>query len=144
MRKSARTIQPNAGAFGEIVARAWAPTYAPRRMIPVRDRLPTRTVPFINYLLIAANVVFFIWEQALSEAGYSGLEASLGFIPHRFALAPISSAPTILTGDVHARRLGAPRGQHVALWIFGDNVEDAVGHFPLCAFLPARRARRRP
>ena len=103
-------------------------------MIPVRDRLPTRTVPFINYLLIAANVVFFIWEQALSEAGYSGIEASLGFIPHRFALAPISSAPTILTAMfMHAgwAHLG---GNMLALWIFGDNVEDAVGHFRYVLF----------
>jgi membrane associated rhomboid family serine protease len=103
-------------------------------MIPVRDRLPTRTVPFINYLLIAVNVLSFLWEQALVEAGYTDVATDFGFVPYHFITSPVQASPTILTsmfmhdGWLH---LG---GNMLALWIFGDNVEDAVGHMRYLAF----------
>src|SRR5882724_3390609 len=57
--------------------------------LPVRDRLPTRTFPFINYLLIIANVLVFFWEQALFEAGYTHVGNELGFVPLAFAHNPV-------------------------------------------------------
>jgi len=102
--------------------------------LPVRDRLPTRTFPFINYLLIVANVLGFFWENALVEAGYASIVPDFGFVPSHFLASPITMAPTILTsmfmhgGWVH---LG---GNMLALWIFGDNVEDSLGHFRYLAF----------
>ena len=39
-------------------------------MLPLRDRLPTRTFPFVNYLFIAANVAIHLWKTALLESGY--------------------------------------------------------------------------
>src|SRR5260221_4953261 len=102
--------------------------------LPVRDRLPTRSFPFINYLLIISNVLFFLWQQALAESGYESLGSVLGFVPYQFNHDPIASAPTICTSMfLHGSWLHLG-GNMLALWIFGDNVEDAVGHFRYVLF----------
>jgi len=36
-------------------------------VLPIRDHLPTRLTPFVNYLLIAANIAVFVWELQLFE-----------------------------------------------------------------------------
>ena len=102
--------------------------------LPVRDRQPTRSFPFINYLLIISNVLFFLWQQALAESGYESLGSVLGFVPYQFNHDPIASAPTIFTSMfMHGSWLHLG-GNMLALWIFGDNVEDAVGHFRYVLF----------
>jgi membrane associated rhomboid family serine protease len=103
-------------------------------MVPLRDRLPTRSVPFINYLLLIANVLFFLWEQALVESGYTDVGNDLGFVPFRFAMEPIAAAPTIFTSMFMHGSWAHLGGNMLALWIFGDNVEDAVGHLRYAAF----------
>jgi membrane associated rhomboid family serine protease len=102
--------------------------------LPVRDRLPTRSFPFINYLLIISNVLFFLWEQALAEAGYESIGNVLGFVPYQFTHDPVTAAPTILTSMFMHASWGHLGGNMLALWIFGDNVEDAVGHLRYVAF----------
>src|SRR5689334_21540483 len=97
-------------------------------MLPLRDRLPTRTFPFINYLIIAANVLFFLWQVALTESGYANLGSEFGFVPYRFNVAPIEATPTIFTSMFMHGSLMHLGSNMLALWIFGDNVEDAMGH----------------
>jgi membrane associated rhomboid family serine protease len=102
--------------------------------VPVRDRLPTRTFPFVNYLIIVANVLAFFWENALAEAGYASVVPDFGLVPSHFLASPITQAPTILTSMfMHGSWLHLG-GNMLALWIFGDNVEDAIGHFRYVAF----------
>src|SRR5882724_12604913 len=102
--------------------------------LPVRDRLPTRRFPFINYLIIIANVLIFFWQQALFEAGYTHVGEELGFIPRAFAMNPVMAAPTIFTSMfLHGSWLHLG-GNMLALWIFGDNIEDAIGHMRYLAF----------
>ena len=103
-------------------------------MLPLRDRLPTRTFPFINYLFILANVLFFFWQTALIESGYADLGSDYGFVPYRFNVSPIEATPTIFTSMFMHGSLGHLGGNMLALWIFGDNVEDAMGHFRYVAF----------
>jgi len=102
--------------------------------LPVRDRLPTRTFPFINYLLIAANVLGFFWENALADAGYAGIVSDYGFVPSHLLTSPVTAAPTILTSMFMHGGLLHLAGNMLFLWIFGDNVEDAIGHFRYLAF----------
>src|SRR5881394_817048 len=102
--------------------------------LPVRDRLPTRTFPFINYLLIIANVLGYFWENALAEAGYASVVSDYGFVPSHLLTSPITAAPTILTSMFMHGGLLHLGGNMLALWIFGDNVEDAIGHFRYVAF----------
>jgi membrane associated rhomboid family serine protease len=96
-------------------------------MLPIRDSIPTRRVPVVNYLLIAANIVVFV----LMWLAGSQQEA----LVHQFALIPASFTGGVSLGDVadvftgmfmHAG-LAHLGGNMLYLWIFGDNVEDSMG-----------------
>jgi len=114
-------------------------------MIPLRDDQPSFSVPFINYFLIAANVLVFLWEFSVGIQNPRAYTAFVG----AFALVPQHTV-AVLTGHSYD---GAASGLlplftsmflhggfwHVAgnmlfLWIFGDNVEDYLGHFRYLAF----------
>jgi membrane associated rhomboid family serine protease len=97
-------------------------------MLPLRDHLPTRTFPFVNYALIAANVVVFLLQ--LQGTVTSDFE----FVPARLFTDPIVGVETLFTAMfMHAswQHIG---GNMLFLWIFGDNVEDAMGHFRYLLF----------
>ena len=64
-------------------------------MIPLRDRLPTRQFPIVNYALLALNVISFLWELASIEAGYAEFVQDWGFVPARFLANPTADAITI-------------------------------------------------
>lgn len=97
-------------------------------MLPLRDQLPTRTVPFINYLLIAANVAVFLGELT----GAVGPE--LEFVPARLFRDPVTGIETVFTAMFMHAGLGHIGGNMLFLWIFGDNVEDAMGHLQYLVF----------
>ena len=100
-------------------------------MLPIRDRLPTRRAPVVNYALIALNIVAFVWMQALLSVGYPPqlMLVEYGLVPQRLVHAPLDGGWMVFTsmfmhdpsGWLH---LG---GNMLFLWIFGDNVEDALG-----------------
>jgi len=96
-------------------------------MIPIRDQIPTRHVPVVNYLLIAANILVYV---LLWLAG--SYQESLVY---QFALIPANLTTGLNLGDIadiftgmfmHAG-LAHLGGNMLYLWIFGDNVEDSMG-----------------
>jgi membrane associated rhomboid family serine protease len=98
-------------------------------MIPIRDDIPTRETPVVNYLLIAANLLVFVWMFLMPE---SGLEA----FANKYAMVPAHFTDGVNPGDIltiftsmfmHAGILHIA-GNMLYLWIFGDNVEDRLGH----------------
>src|SRR4030095_2355355 len=100
-------------------------------MFPIGDDdTARRTVPLVTYSLIALNVLFFFVEQ-------SGGDAFLGkwaFVPSRFAANPSGDFLTLFTSMfMHAGWLHLG-GNMLYLWIFGDNVEDALGHLKFLVF----------
>ena len=103
-------------------------------MIPIRDKTPSHTFPIVNIGLIIANVLVFVYEVSLGQGMDSFVEA-LGIRPARFvwlinnepsnlpALAfPFFSSMFVHGGWFHII------GNMWYLWIFGDNVEDRMGH----------------
>jgi membrane associated rhomboid family serine protease len=103
-------------------------------MLPIRDTNPTRTVPFVNFVLIGANVVVWLFELWLIGAGASWLIPGYGVVPSRISSDPGGEAFTVLTSMfMHGgwEHLG---GNMLFLYIFGDNVEDALGHFRYILF----------
>jgi membrane associated rhomboid family serine protease len=97
-------------------------------MIPIRDQIPTHRIPFVNYFLIAANILVFILQWLAGD----NQEALI----YQFALIPASFANGIGVGNIsniftsmfmHAG-LAHLGGNMLYLWIFGDNVEDSMGH----------------
>ena len=97
-------------------------------MLPLRDHLPTRTVPFVNYALIAANVLVFLGE--LNGVVGNDLE----FVPARLFRDPAVGVETLFIAMFMHAGLAHIGGNMLYLWIFGDNVEDAMGHFQYLAF----------
>ena len=118
-------------------------------MIPLKDTIPSRTFPFINYTIILLNLLFFLYQISLGHH----LEHFLytwGVVPAQF-FAPLS------IGHLHLSQRILPLftsmflhggwlhflGNMLYLYIFGDNVEDRLGHaryllfYLLCGVLAA-------
>jgi len=102
--------------------------------IPVRDINPTRSPPAVNYLLIAANILAWLWQLALQATGAAWVEPGYGVVPIRLSGDPSGEAFTILTSMfMHGGWLHLG-GNMLYLYIFGDNVEESMGHGRYVAF----------
>jgi membrane associated rhomboid family serine protease len=110
-------------------------------VLPLRDDIPSRGIPFVTIALIAVNVVVFLYEQSLQVSGdtrgAAALEAfvlEFGAVPCRLsgACAVAGDFPhpvaTIFTSMFLHGGLLHVGGNMLYLWIFGDNVEDTLGH----------------
>jgi len=110
-------------------------------MIPFRDDVPSRTTPVATILLIVANVAIFLYQLTLSPVGLEQFFLMNGVIPERFDLAsgsPVASlletTPTLFSSMfLHGGWLHL-LGNMLYLWIFGDNVEDRMGHLRFLFF----------
>jgi membrane associated rhomboid family serine protease len=114
-------------------------------MIPIRDDTPRYSTPYVTYFIIALNVVVFLFELSVgmqSHRQLNSLISEFGVVPVRFerALAgpSVVNLPslslTILTSMfLHGGWLHII-GNMWFLWIFGDNVEDYLGHFKYLVF----------
>src|SRR5207237_6344284 len=111
-------------------------------MIPIKDDTPTYSTPFINYLLIALNTLIFLFEVSLNPATRNAFVFQFGVEPIRIlaglglanAHVPNPSALPLLTSMfLHASWLHLI-GNMWVLWIFGDNIEDYLGHFAYLTF----------
>ena len=104
-------------------------------MIPIRDDNPTSSVPLVTWLIIVANIGVFFYELSLPPGQ---LEAWIG----RWALVPARVGLGAASLPVLARGLLVPFfsslflhggwlhliGNMWSLWLFGDNIEDRIGH----------------
>ncbi|MCX5717223.1 MAG: rhomboid family intramembrane serine protease [Nitrospirae bacterium] len=106
-------------------------------MFPFKDDNPTQTTPFITIAIITANILAYLWEL-LSPAGERYIIYNYGAIPSGLlslektqALHPmvtVFSSMFLHGGLLH---IG---GNMLYLWIFGDNIEDRLGHFRFLIF----------
>jgi membrane associated rhomboid family serine protease len=104
-------------------------------MLPIGDRNPTRTTPVVNYALIGLNIAVFLWETILLFGGGSSwLLPGYGLVPTRLANDPSGEAFTIVTSMFLHDGWGHLAGNMLFLYIFGDNVEDSVGHVRYAGF----------
>lgn len=95
-------------------------------MIPVGDENPKTIKPFINYVIIAINVLVYFYEYTAPSKVYDEIILEYGFIPARFSqtfnFLPIFTSMFIHADPIHLL------GNMLYLYIFGDNIEDALGH----------------
>ncbi|MDY7030386.1 MAG: rhomboid family intramembrane serine protease [Thermodesulfobacteriota bacterium] len=104
-------------------------------MIPLQDENPSSTIPFVNFIFILANISIFMYQKIFTPGRIDHLYYQLGCIPYEFThfvdINPPSLVPvpfTIFTamfmhgGWIHLF------SNMLFLWIFGDNVEDILGH----------------
>ena len=97
-------------------------------MIPIRDVIPSRTTPVVTVSLIVFNIVVFVFQSALSERGLALFLANFALIPAEFSLVTVVTSMFLHAGLAHLA------GNMLFLWIFGDNIEDRLGHGRFVAF----------
>ncbi|MCL2548841.1 MAG: rhomboid family intramembrane serine protease [Symbiobacteriaceae bacterium] len=109
-------------------------------MLPIRDDVPSGIKPWVTYSLIAVNVFIFLWQLIiLSPFHVQQLYRVYGFTPafffehiNRFSLFP--PWLTVLTSQFNHSGFSHILGNMLYLWVFGDNIEDELGHLPFLLF----------
>jgi membrane associated rhomboid family serine protease len=111
-------------------------------MIPLRDDTPRFSKPSVTYFLIALNTLVFLYELTLPPRNLDGLMYLFGVVPTSVramlhgveGINPATALVPILTSMfLHASWLHLI-GNMWVLWIFGDNIEDYLGHFKYLVF----------
>ncbi|HEX4487153.1 MAG TPA: rhomboid family intramembrane serine protease [Terriglobales bacterium] len=114
-------------------------------MIPLRDDQPRFSKPFVNYAIIAINLVIFVFEVGVGRQSQGALNALIfefGVVPRLIThgltahahVNLLAGLVTILTSMfLHASWLHII-GNMWVLYIFGDNIEDYLGHFSYLLF----------
>lgn len=105
-------------------------------MIPLGDYNPTFRRPYVTYGLIAINILVFLWESMLPQLELQRIFMTYSVVPHY-----ISQNPFALESFLDGLRSMFFHGSwtHVGfnmlyLWVFGDNIEDRLGHIPYIIF----------
>ncbi len=109
-------------------------------MIPIRDRNPSGTFPYVTIGIIIINVLIFLYELSLGS-GLGEFIMKFGVVPLKVSyysqasdltvtntFLPFISSIFLHGGFIHLI------GNMWFLWIFGDNIEDKLGHFKFIAF----------
>jgi len=91
-------------------------------VIPLRDSQPSYSKPYVTMLLIAANALVFLHQLSLDSFSLNYFIAHYGVIPARFQISDVFTSMFLHGGWLHLI------GNMWFLWIYGDNIEDTLGH----------------
>jgi membrane associated rhomboid family serine protease len=98
-------------------------------VIPIRDNIPSKTTPYVTWAIIAANCyVFYLEITAMSLGGFDNFINHWAVIPAHLFAAPSKYWYTLITAAFLHGGWMHIIGNMVFLYIFGDNVEDRMGH----------------
>lgn len=105
-------------------------------MIPIYDDNPTRRFPWVTVLIIALNCAVFAHELSLDASGLGGLFDRYAFTAARFfddPTSPLQLRTLVTAAFMHAGWMHL-LGNMLYLWIFGNNIEDLLGHVRFALF----------
>ena len=91
-------------------------------MFPLADVIPSRTTPVVTVSLIAINALAFVFQLTLSDYELQQFVQQYGVVPAYFSWVSVITSMFLHGGWLHFL------GNMLYLWIFGDNVEDRMGH----------------
>jgi membrane associated rhomboid family serine protease len=99
-------------------------------MFPIRDHNPSERTPYVTWALIAANVIIFAltWPMFSDPAALQQLYVTWGLVPR------ISDPSTFVTSMFLHGGVMHLLGNMLFLWIFGDNLEEEMGHLGFLGF----------
>jgi membrane associated rhomboid family serine protease len=97
-------------------------------MIPLRDVIPSRTFPFFTISFIVLNTIAFLYEWSLPKPALERFIQTYGVVPIRLDVLSIFTSMFLHANWMHFL------GNMLFLWIFGDNVEDRLGHVRFVCF----------
>jgi membrane associated rhomboid family serine protease len=111
-------------------------------VFPISDNNPTRITPYVTYALIAVNIVVFIHELTLAPPELEQFFQLYAVIPRELTTSlsgipvnqPVPEPLTLVTSQfLHGGFLHVA-GNMLFLWIFGNNIEDRLGHIKYIIF----------
>jgi membrane associated rhomboid family serine protease len=111
-------------------------------VVPLRDDIPTRIRPVVTYCLIIVNIVVFLMELRLSDQQLSQFFQSWAIVPRELTASLEGIPPnqgvaewlTLFTSQFLHGGILHIAGNMLFLWIFGNNVEDRLGHIKFLVF----------
>lgn len=111
-------------------------------MLPLKDDQPRYSTPYVNWFLIALNILIYTFQSTLDPRSYELFARQFGVVPSHLSAflagSPRYSLPSVVipfftSMFVHAGWMHV-LGNMWFLYIFGDNVEDYLGHFKYLVF----------
>lgn len=111
-------------------------------MVPIKDDNPTRITPFVTYGLMGINILVFLHEASLSHEELEQFLQIWALVPRQLSASfggyltvdPVPEWLTLVTSQFLHGGLLHLGGNLLFLWIFGNNVEDRLGHFKYLVF----------
>ena len=97
-------------------------------MFPIRDTQPSYSTPMVTIALIVVNALVFFFEISLDAWSRNEFIATYGLVPEHFTAANLITSMFLHGGWMHML------GNMWFLWIFGDNIEDILGHAKFLVF----------
>ena len=111
-------------------------------MVPLRDENPVKIIPYVTYVLIAANVLIFIYELTLSPQQLDIFFHLFAVVPRELTASlngitvnqPIPEPLTLITAQFLHAGFTHVGFNMLFLWIFGNNIEEELGRFKFLIF----------
>src|SRR5215469_14177121 len=91
-------------------------------MFPIRDTQPSYSRPIVTILIVIVNILVFLFEFSLSDWERNTFITIYGLVPDHFHWSNVFTSMFLHGGWMHVL------GNMWFLWIFGDNIEDILGH----------------
>lgn len=111
-------------------------------MFPISDHNPTRITPYVTYALIGANIFIFLYQLGLTHSQLEQFFQLYAVVPRELTASfsgipvnqPVPEPLTLVTSQfLHGGFLHI-LGNMLFLWIFGNNIEDKLGHVKYLIF----------
>lgn len=111
-------------------------------MVPLRDENPTVITPYVTYGLIIANILAFVYELSLPPQQLQSFFHIAAIVPRELSASfagvavnqPLPEFATLITSQFLHAGFAHLIGNMLFLWIFGNNVEEALGHVKFLIF----------
>ena len=111
-------------------------------MVPLNDDNPTRITPYITYIFITVNVLVFIHEMSLNDSQLNSFFHLYAVVPEELTASfngvsvnqPVPEWLTLISSQFLHGGFMHVAGNMLFLWVFGNNIEDRLGHFKYIIF----------
>ena len=111
-------------------------------MVPLNDDNPTRITPYITYIFITVNVLVFIHEMSLNQSQLNSFFQLYAVVPEELTASfngvsvnqPVPEWLTLISSQFLHGGFMHVAGNMLFLWVFGNNIEDRLGHFKYIIF----------
>lgn len=110
-------------------------------MVPLHDDNPVSSTPVITYGLIGLNIAIFAFQLGLSREGLDGFFDAWALVPNQLTASfqgalqtPVSEWITLISSQFLHGGFFHVGGNLLYLWVFGNNIEDRLGHIKFLIF----------